>query len=523
MRGKSISKKVFLGNLVITLVSFLVVFSVICYFVCVYQVRRLEADERKAMEQYAWEIDSAISDGISEGSKILALSAVQELFSSTDAAVAVNYTISSEIKMFLDNMSWNNSVRYVIYSENPNTFSNQYVERAESLENYDSIKQSFNKAGVYLNKNVLTDESGHEFIQLYIDSTYYKGGLLECNIYMPEPDVDYDMSVVPNSAELSEGEIREKVNADFDVSIKTDVTRKKLTVINTIVMFCIVALAFLGVVLFITYRTTRKTMQGVTDFISGLNEDETYMTDGYFNIKKDDPDEVRTIKSVVGELLVRMKEITESHNRIEAQKREQDIHMLRKQLDPHTLYNSLSAIKLNAFMKHDTDTIKLVDTMIEYYRATLNKGNTFLSLRDEISMIEKFLNINEMAHGQRFKLYYEISESLMNFRVPSMLLHVFVENCVVHGLCGNKKDCRIDIMCREQNERVIITIEDNGYGISEEKLKALNEMSEDYKGYGIKNAYQRMKMTYGDDVSVKYDSVQNEWTCVTINIPNKSE
>ncbi len=520
MKEKSITKKVLTGNLTILLISLIVLFTLLCYLVCSYQLKKLSENESNALDVYTWEVEKAISDVIDEGRRVLVWPSVTELLKNEDNSFYVQYDLSEQVKLFMDNITSSGMVDYTIYTENSNVFRSKYVDRADELNGYYDIKSKLAYEDIYIIDEVYKQSVASKYLLMYLNVRFPTEGIMECRIYLPENTSKYEIDVVKASEPEVHGELRKPVNNGLCVSLHTDVKSRNLAMVSIIFMFVFFAIAFIGLVLVIMYRTTRHTMQGVTDFISGLSDDATYIEEGYFNISQEDSEELRKLKSTVGNLLGLMKEITESHSRIESEKREVDIHLLRKQLNPHTLYNSLSAIRLHAFMSGDEYTISLIDTMIEYYRAVLNKGNIFHSLRDEIQMIEKFVRINEMAQGQKFDFHYEIPNNLMPFRVPAMLLHVFVENSVGHGLGGNKKDCAIFIKCMEDGDFIKIVIEDNGYGISDNKLAELNNMTDDYKGYGIKNAYQRMKMTYGERVSMHFESKLNEWTRVTLSVPN---
>lgn len=202
--------------------------------------------------------------------------------------------------------------------------------------------------------------------------------------------------------------------------------------------------------------------------------------------------DVEMLKKTVSNLLVRLVEVSNEKNKL-------DIYMMRKQLDPHTLYNSLSVIRLRAHIKGDYETVELVDDMVDYYRSILNKGNLYDTIEKELFSIEKFLKITGAANGKKYTLTHDIEDGLEKFEMPSMLLHVFVENSVVHGMSAKPGAGRIDITARRLENKVEITISDDGYGIENDKLAQLNNLDaniDNYKGYGIRNAYIRMNKAF---------------------------
>ena len=94
-----------------------------------------------------------------------------------------------------------------------------------------------------------------------------------------------------------------------------------------------------------------------------------------------------------------------------------------------------------------------------------------------------------------------------------------MENAIVHGLAGRQKLCKIKISCRADEDNLIFEIYDNGYGIASSKLKELSDLINYSGSYGIKNAYDRIRLYYGENCTISFDSVPDSFTRVTISIP----
>ena len=107
----------------------------------------------------------------------------------------------------------------------------------------------------------------------------------------------------------------------------------------------------------------------------------------------------------------------------------------------------------------------------------------------------------------------------MHTEILHLLLQPFVENAIIHGLGGSKQDCEIKIECCEENGFLNITVEDNGRGMDEEKLKKLNNTEESEIGYGIKNVCMRLKLYYGSDAKVYFESTVGKGTKAYIRYP----
>jgi two-component system sensor histidine kinase YesM len=198
-----------------------------------------------------------------------------------------------------------------------------------------------------------------------------------------------------------------------------------------------------------------------------------------------------------------------------------EFSLLQKQLDPHTLYNSLSAIKYNAFIRKDADTIDIVNNMTDYYRSVLNKGNDFINLRDELVAMEKYVAINEVSRDIKYTLETSMSKELYDCTIIHFLLLPFVENSIIHGFDGTEDECRIKIDCKKVADFIVIKISDNGFGMTKEQVSKLNNLENYDESYGIKNSYRRMKLIYGDDSQILYESELNKGTTVTLKFKYK--
>ena len=100
--------------------------------------------------------------------------------------------------------------------------------------------------------------------------------------------------------------------------------------------------------------------------------------------------------------------------------------------------------------------------------------------------------------------------------IPPQFLHTFVENCIVHGLSGARKDCVIRIEMHEKDGRITLSIRDNGYGMTEEMLKNLNAGELPEHHIGIANSKRRMELALGADSTIHFESEKNVYTKVTI-------
>ena len=202
---------------------------------------------------------------------------------------------------------------------------------------------------------------------------------------------------------------------------------------------------------------------------------------------------------------------------------ELEMELLSMQLDPHMLYNSLASIRLDAYRIKHQKIIDLVDNMVLYYRDILKKDRKFITVEQEIESIRKYLYINELSHEKKYKLETVIDENLKQMQIPPQILHTFVENCIVHGLSGINKESIIRIKMRESDGFIITEIFDNGYGITTDQLDRINAGTLGPRHIGISNALKRLKLVYGEESSIRFDSEKNAYTKVVIRFPKTNQ
>ncbi|WP_195263731.1 sensor histidine kinase [Clostridium sp. 1001275B_160808_H3] len=214
-------------------------------------------------------------------------------------------------------------------------------------------------------------------------------------------------------------------------------------------------------------------------------------------------------------------------------KRKAEMETLQAQIKPHFLYNTLDTIAWMAEDYNAKDIVELVAALTKVFRIGLNKGKEVIKLRDEIEHINSYLIIQKYRYED--KLSYEINfhNEILDTLILKLITQPIVENAIYHGIKEKRGRGKIYINFRKVADEIIITVEDNGAGITEEKLLNINSMletsnsfcidSESGSGYGISNVNTRIKLSYGQNYGLHYYSELGEWTKVEIRLPFKND
>lgn len=228
---------------------------------------------------------------------------------------------------------------------------------------------------------------------------------------------------------------------------------------------------------------------------------------------------VRTFTRMMDEINKLISQVYEA--KIKLQKTE--MKALQAQINPHFLYNSLSIINWKALEADNEEISRITLALPTYYRTSLNKGETMTIAANEIRNIDAYLQIQLIMHDNSFQVIKEIQEDALSYSVPKLILQPLVENAIEHGLDVSEKEEKwLKISVCKEKDALIMAVEDNGMGMSEEQAKSI--ITYRSKGYGVRNVNDRITLLYGEEYHLRVKSRQGEGCRIEIVIPvNKEE
>lgn len=228
---------------------------------------------------------------------------------------------------------------------------------------------------------------------------------------------------------------------------------------------------------------------------------------------------VRTFTRMMDEINKLISQVYEA--KIKLQKTE--MKALQAQINPHFLYNSLSIINWKALEADNEEISRITLALSTYYRTSLNKGETMTIAANEIRNIDAYLQIQLIMHDNNFQVIKEIQEDALSYSVPKLILQPLVENAIEHGLDVSEKEEKwLKISVCKEKDALIMAVEDNGMGMSEEQAKSI--ITYRSKGYGVRNVNDRITLLYGEEYHLRVKSRQGEGCRIEIVIPvNKEE
>lgn len=233
----------------------------------------------------------------------------------------------------------------------------------------------------------------------------------------------------------------------------------------------------------------------------------------------------RQYNQMVNQIEILIRQVYEKQVQTEQARRKQ----LQAQINPHFLYNTLNAITWQAADKGEEEISILSSSLGRFFRISLSKGEEVISLREEIEHVTSYLEIQSIRYGEKLNYDIEVDSSLMEYKVLKLILQPLAENSIYHGIKEKAQAGWIHIRAQlihidEGNDRLQISVWDNGLGIACDMLKKINYSlangeTNSADGYGIFNVNERIRLYYGEQYGLLYESEEGEWTKAILTLP----
>src|SRR4029077_6650379 len=187
---------------------------------------------------------------------------------------------------------------------------------------------------------------------------------------------------------------------------------------------------------------------------------------------------------------------------------------LTSQINPHFLFNTLNTVA--SLIRYDPDQARVVVLKLgNILRRLLRKHETFVALQEELSFIDDYLDIEVARFGRdNLQIFKHVDQTTLEAFVPSMLLQPIVENSIKHGLAAKLDGGQITIRTSSTAGRLVIEIEDNGVGISRDRMAHVY-----VDGIGISNVHERLRVLSGHDFRMDISSGEGQGTRIRIEVP----
>jgi len=284
--------------------------------------------------------------------------------------------------------------------------------------------------------------------------------------------------------------------------------------------------------LFISYGVYKWISSPLRELIFGMKQ----MRMGKLSIRltRKRSDEFGALTDAFNQMIAEQQLLIRDVYEHQLQSSKTELKFLHSQINPHFLYNTLDSIYWTAKNYDVNEISEMVLNLSKFFRLSLSKGREVFTVAETVTHLEYYLRVQQFRFMDQFTVRFDIAEDTKELRVLKLLLQPVVENAILHGLEKRGAGGELVISSSLQEGNLCLTVKDNGIGISEERLDFIRSEIEKLNRqenlvtitensvkdlFGIRNVVGRMKLYYGIDAMLFMDSVWQEGTTITLQIP----
>lgn len=317
----------------------------------------------------------------------------------------------------------------------------------------------------------------------------------------------------------------EGTNWKLTASVTSDDVAKYSTAFISRVTWVVITLT--AGVLLVALWLSMRIVQPLTDIQVSMQRIERNLDDNRMSLPEEGFAEYASLAHSYNVMLRRIRGLMQETVDRQEQLRRMEIGALQEQINPHFLYNTLDSIVRVMETGRTPEAIEMVQALAKLFRLSINNGDYFLTVEQEMDYARNYLTIQQVRYKKRFKYELYMDESIKDLPCPKIILQPLIENSLKHGM-SDMPGCTLIVRARQEGYNIVLSVEDDGLGIPPEKLKKLQEMLRDDSnimvkksryGIGLRNTNRRIKLLYGSDYGLAIESEVEERTCVTITFP----
>lgn len=295
---------------------------------------------------------------------------------------------------------------------------------------------------------------------------------------------------------------------------------KKVTIVHRYMVLATILLSCIAIA--ITYFLMRSYSRRINKIETAIHE----VRGGNLQIRIPDSrerDELTTISESFNEMLDDLNQYIEDVYVLDIRQREAEMKALHSQIQPHFLYNTLEAIRMKAIADGSKTTSNMIYSLGQLFRYSLN-NKEIVQISDEMEHVKEYIGLFQVRYPNRLTITYDLPEDCLDEKILKFTLQPIVENYMIHGLRKETNHNELSIKIERKQQDIVILIEDNGSGISKDKLtciqsKLLDGTTTTEGSIGLSNVHQRIQYKYGQAYGIQISSIEGEGTRVEVTIP----
>ncbi|TYR74485.1 HAMP domain-containing protein [Rossellomorea vietnamensis] len=277
--------------------------------------------------------------------------------------------------------------------------------------------------------------------------------------------------------------------------------------IQRIIIFASVMFGIIAIILGIAIA------KRVTEPVKVLTEQMKLVGEGDFKVRTavSSVDEIGVMSSQFNHMINQVDNLLDQIREEQRQKQEAELRAIKHRINPHFLFNTLSTIRWLVQFKETERANTALTSLSKLLEGNMGKTGTFISIKEEIELVQNFMVILQIRYQQNFFLKTDFEEGVEDVQIPRMLLQPIVENSIFHGIVPTGEEGSIVISGKKVERGIELEISDNGMGMKEDVLKKFQQTSEtsgSYLGIGLSHVYDSVRLYYERDSKVEITSTE---------------
>lgn len=269
----------------------------------------------------------------------------------------------------------------------------------------------------------------------------------------------------------------------------------------------------------LAHKMTTRNLRSIDELLYAVSE--CRKGNIQYRIESQTFDEFQTLYDEFNNMMVKVQQLLKDNNELAERKRWMEVKHLKEQFNPHFAFNVMETLRY-VIMIDPEKASQMVVSFANLMRYSIHYGSTHVSLKTDIEYVQDYLLLQKMRYNQRLSYHLKIEESLLECKIPKLLIQPIIENSVVHGL-ENTRKLTIQITGRVLDHCLSLCVEDDGPGMSEEQLSTLRALFNDEnaapKRIGLYNVHRCAQLLYGKEYGLTIESNYGQGTTVVLRLP----
>ncbi len=194
------------------------------------------------------------------------------------------------------------------------------------------------------------------------------------------------------------------------------------------------------------------------------------------------------------------------------------LRMLRAQISPHFIYNSLDAIA-GLIPVDPTRARELLVDFADFIRYSLGTEGDFTTLEDELTAVERYVILEQARFGERLQVSLDIAPEVLGLEIPFLSVQPLVENAVRHGIYDSQHEGHVFVRAKDSDTYAEISVEDGGAGADPEFMAKLMRGEAEGSHVGLRNVDLRLRQAYGPGHGLHIETAIDAGMSVSMRIP----